>query len=72
MGIQSHLEHRLEQRLKRIEEQLHDLLVLLESASPEQGDQIALREMFRELEAEQQDQELLLLEQPAANDPSWV
>ena len=69
MGIQSHLEHRLEQRLKRIEEQLHDILILLESSSAEEGDQVALREIFRELEADQQDQELLLLEQPAANDP---
>lgn len=69
MGIQSHLEYRLEQRLKRIEEQLHDILILLESSSAEEGDQVALREIFRELEADQQDQELLLLEQPAANDP---
>ena len=69
MGIQSHLEYRLEQRLKRIEEKLHDILILLESSSAEEGDQVALREIFRELEADQQDQELLLLEQPAANDP---
>ena len=69
MGIQSHLEYRLEQRLKRIEEKLHDILILLESSSVEEGDQVALREIFRELEADQQDQELLLLEQPAANDP---
>lgn len=71
MGIQSHLEYRLEQRLKRIEEQLHDILVLLEHSSAEMGDQVALREIFRELEADQQDQELLLLEQPAANDSSF-
>ena len=76
MGIRSHLEYRIEQRLRRIEEQLHDLLLMLESQAQEHqnkeiSEQVAIRELFRELEAEQQDHELMLLEQPAANDQSW-
>lgn len=76
MGIRSHLEYRIEQRLRRIEEQLHDLLLMLESQAQEHqnkeiSEQVAIRELFRELEAEQQDHELMLLEQPAANDRSW-
>ncbi len=76
MGIRSHLEYRIEQRLRRIEEQLHDLLLMLESQTQENqnkeiSEQVAIRELFRELEAEQQDHELMLLEQPAANDRSW-
>ncbi|HBS42505.1 MAG TPA: hypothetical protein DEA26_07485 [Oceanospirillales bacterium] len=71
MGIRSHLEYRIEQRLRRIEEQLHDMLLLLEHQTREMGDQVAIRELFRELEAERQDHELTLLERSAANDQRW-
>ena len=71
MGIRSHLEYRIEQRLRRIEEQLHDMLLLLEHQTREMGDQVAIRELFRELEAEHQDHELTLLERSAANDQRW-
>lgn len=78
MGFRKLDEHRVERRLRRIEAQLHDILTLLDSCvfddqtrKPQTGSDysdVALREIFRELDAEQQDIQLSLIDISAAND----
>jgi hypothetical protein len=77
MGFRKPQDNRVEHRLRRIEAQLHDIVLLLEhqTSAGEAGGcdtddcaEIALREVFRELEAEQQDIQLSLSAMPAAND----
>jgi len=60
-----------EQRLRRIEAQLHDILMWLDTQSQEEREQIALREVFREIEAEQEELALELFQADAANDDAW-
>jgi hypothetical protein len=77
MGFRKPQDNRVEHRLRRIEAQLHDIVLLLEhqTSAGEAGEhsvddraEIALREVFRELEAEQQDIQISLRQIPAAND----
>lgn len=71
MGYSSRYDDQLDQRLRRIEAQLHDILLLLDRASADTREQVALREVFRELEAEVQEQEFSFSTLSAANDESW-
>lgn len=74
MGFRKPQDNRVEHRLRRIEAQLHDIVLLLEhqtsagECDTDDRAEIALREVFRELEAEQQDIQLSLSAMPAAND----
>lgn len=73
MGFRQPKELRVEQRLRRIEAQLHDILALLEQPLIEHQtanlhSDVALREACREFEAEQQDIQISLSQIPAAND----
>ncbi|GAA6145599.1 hypothetical protein [Thalassolituus maritimus] len=65
-------EHRIEHRLRKIEAQLHDILLVLEQRSSQEGeeaDQALIREALRDLQSNQQDIALNLFAMKAANDP---
>ena len=71
MGRSHNRDDHTEQRLRRIEAQLHDILLWLDTQSQEEREQIALREVFRELEAEKEELALELFNADAANDSDW-
>jgi hypothetical protein len=65
-------EHRIEQRLSRIESQLQDILMVLDHHSTERlgdDDQSVLNEALRELQSNRDDIALKLFAMEAANDP---
>jgi uncharacterized protein (DUF885 family) len=65
-------EHRIEQRLRRIETQLQDILMALDHQSPERlgdDDQSLLDSALRELQSNRDDIALRLFAMEAANDP---
>jgi len=66
-------EHRIDQRLRRIEAQLNDITLMLEKTGvlTPADDESILREVLRELDAERNAIELSLSSNQAANDHSW-
>lgn len=65
-------EHRIEQRLRRIETQLQDILMALDHQSSERpgdDDQSLLDSALRELQSNRDDIALRLFAMEAANDP---
>ena len=66
-------EHRIDQRLRRIEAQLNDITLMLEKTGvlTPADDESILREVLQELDAERNAIELSLSSNQAANDHSW-